>query len=64
MEEIKAIQILKQDTSLTMMIGEESIFVEDYKISSSADGTTKLEIIFQGSINEFVLSANLSKLKQ
>lgn len=53
------ISIERIDKQIIAIVNGTELPVKDYKIISSADGTTELEITIEGKANEFELSANL-----
>ena len=61
------LSIQKVDERAILKIGDESIEIKDYKISSSMRGGTELEVIFEfdAEFTEFLSKANsLEHLRQ
>lgn len=55
----KTVKISRVDNRSILRIGEESVEVSDYKLESSADGTTELSIVIKGFTRVFESSTNL-----
>jgi hypothetical protein len=58
------IGISRIEKRIFMNLNSEQIEISDYKILSSADGTTELSVKIVGTANVFELSANLSEQMQ
>lgn len=58
------ISINSVDSRSYLQIGKEMVEISDYKVKSSADGSTELTVTITGLCSEFALSANLKELMQ
>jgi len=54
------LKVLKVDERKFFQINNEIVEIKDYKIKSSADGSTELLIVIEGNVNVFETSANLT----
>ena len=61
MDEINQITIERINDRSVLKIGKGVLEISDYKIVSSADGTTELTILLKGISSAFETSANLIK---
>lgn len=54
-------KVSKVDERIFFQLNNEIVEIKDYKIKSSADGSTELLIVIEGNANVFDLSANLKE---
>lgn len=54
------LKVSKVDERIFFQLNNEIVEIKDYKIKSSADGSTELLIVIEGNANVFDLSANLT----
>ena len=54
------LKVSKVDERKFFQINNEIVEIKDYKIKSSADGSTELLIVIEGNVNVFETSANLT----
>lgn len=57
----RVLKVSKVDERIFFQLNNEIVEIKDYKITSSADGTTELLIVIEGNANVFDLSANLKE---
>lgn len=55
----KDISIKRIESRTFLIIGDQSIEVEDYKIVSSCNGDTELTLVLKGDASMFEMSASL-----
>lgn len=55
----KDISIKRIESRTFLIIGDQSIEVEDYKIVSSGNGDTELTLVLKGDASMFEMSASL-----
>lgn len=54
------LKVSKVEERKFFQINNEIVEIKDYKIKSSADGSTELLIVIEGNVNVFETSANLT----
>lgn len=55
------LKVSKVDERIFFQLNNEIVEIKDYKIKSSADGSTELLIVIEGNANVLDLSANLKE---